>query len=283
MGMQWQYVRNDDEVLNSDSPFLITNFERIREGNINPRLHDFAGMSIDEGQALRDLGSDTYQVFADVFADVPFRFVCSATPSPNNYIELLNYAEFLGVMDRGQALTRWFKRDSTHAGHLTLHPHHEKEFWMWVASWALFLYRPSDVGFSDEGYALPELRVHYHRVAVDQSRAWAQTDSRGQHRLFLDAAGGVDRRFNVVSVDVQQSGARDIFGTNLGSGEAQALRAMPQHRSLPSALVDQNESRLVGTLPAQDEAADVNACFLEAVALNVSAKIVANGANIFGS
>jgi DNA modification methylase len=96
-------------------------------------------------------------------------------------------------MDRGQALTRWFKRDSAKAGHLTIHPIHEKDFWMWVASWALFLFTPGDLGYSDEGYSLPPLNVHWHRIKVDQKRAWSQTDNRGQHRLLLDAAGGVSQ------------------------------------------------------------------------------------------
>lgn len=193
MGMRVQYVKSDAEVAQSDTPYLITNFERVREGNIDPRLHNFGAVSIDEGQALRDLGSDTYQTFTDVFAQVPFRFVNSATPAPNNYIELLNYAEFLGVMDRGQALTRWFKRDSTHAGHLTLMSHKESEFWMWVASWALFLFKPSDVGGDDTGYDLPKLNIVWHRITTDQTRAHKQIDSRGQRRLLLDASGGVSQ------------------------------------------------------------------------------------------
>jgi hypothetical protein len=89
---------------------------------------------------------------------VPYRFVATATPSPNEYQELLAYAHFLGVMDIGQARTRFFKRNSEKSDDLTLHKHKEKEFWLWVASWALFLQKPSDLGFSDEGYELPDAR-----------------------------------------------------------------------------------------------------------------------------
>lgn len=191
LGMDWQYVRTDAEIAVCPSPYLITNYERVRDGDITPARHDIAGVSLDEGSSLRSLGSKTYQTFVDVFAGVPFRYVATATPSPNEYRELLNYAEFLGVMDRGQALTRWFKRDSSKAGNLQIHPQHERDFWMWVASWALFLFTPSDLGYPDDGYVLPELRVHWHRIDVDHTRAWTQTDNRGQHRLLLDAAGGV--------------------------------------------------------------------------------------------
>jgi hypothetical protein len=98
---------------------------------------------------------------------VPFRFVATATPSPNEYIELLAYAEVLGVMDVGEAKTRFFRRNSEKADQLTLHPHKEREFWLWVASWALFITKPSDLGCSDEGYDLPEMRVRWHEVQVD--------------------------------------------------------------------------------------------------------------------
>lgn len=191
MGTRWEYVKDDADIASSLTPYLITNYERVRDGDIDPREHDISGVSLDEGSVLRSLGSKTYNVFEELFATVPFRFVCTATPSPNNYKELIYYARFLGIMDTGQALTRWFKRDPKKAGNLTLHPHHEKEFWLWVSSWALFIYKPSDVGGDDTGYDLPELNVHWHRVKVDHSRAWQQVDNRGQRRLLLDAASSV--------------------------------------------------------------------------------------------
>ena len=191
LGMRWQYVRTDEEVRAADSPYLITNYERVRDGDICETIGDFAGVSLDEGSVLRSLGSKTSDVFRSLFANTPYRFVATATPAPNEYREIIYYAEFLGIMDHGQALTRWFKRDPQHAGNLTIHPQHEKDFWMWVAGWALFLFTPSDLGYSDEGYDLPELQVHWHRVGVDHTRAWSQIDNRGQHRLTLDAAGGI--------------------------------------------------------------------------------------------
>lgn len=191
MGTAWQYVRTDEEIQAANTPYLITNYERVRDGDIDPTLHDFAGVSLDEGSVIRSLGSKTYQVFIDAFKDIPYRYVATATPDPNEYKELIYFAEFLGVMDHGQALTRFFKRDSAKAGHLTIHPIHEKEFWMWVSTWALFLFSPSDLGYSDEGYELPAMNVHWHRLKVDHTRAFEQVDNRGQHRLLLDTATGV--------------------------------------------------------------------------------------------
>lgn len=146
-------------------------------------------MSLDEASVLRSFGSKTYQTFLTLFDKLRYRFVATATPSPNRYKELIHYAGFLGVMDTGQALTRWFKRDSTQANNLTLYPHKEREFWLWVASWALFLQRPSDLGFSDDGYELPPITVHYVEVPVDHTTAGADRD--GQGNLFRDAALGV--------------------------------------------------------------------------------------------
>lgn len=191
LGINFQYVRTDEEIAAADTPYLITNYERVRDGDIDPHKHDITGCSLDEGSVLRSLGSKTYQVFLDAFADVRYRYVCTATPSPNRFKELIYYANFLGIMDTGQALTRFFQRNPEKAGDLRLHPQHEQKFWLWVASWALFLYRPSDLGHDDTGYDLPKMNVHWHRIKVDQRRAWEQTDNRGQHRLFLDAAGGV--------------------------------------------------------------------------------------------
>lgn len=191
MGTSWKYCRTDEEIRNAGTPYIITNYERVRDGDITPELHDFAGVSLDEGSVLRSRGSKTYQVYIDLLKSVPYRFVATATPDPNEFKELIYFADFLGIMDSGQALTRFFKRDSTKAGHLTVHPLHEKEFWMWVSTWALFLFSPSDLGYSDEGYSLPALNVHWHRIKVDHTRAFDQTDNRGQHRLLLDPAAGV--------------------------------------------------------------------------------------------
>jgi hypothetical protein len=120
---------------------------------------------------------------------VPYRFVATATPSPNEFIELLAYAAFLGVMDVGQAKTRFFKRDSTKADVLTLHSHKEREFWLWVASWALFVQKPSDLGHSDEGYDLPELEIHWHEIPDDHDNAGFNWH--GQGLLLKEQALGV--------------------------------------------------------------------------------------------
>lgn len=187
LGVATRFIRTDAEVDREFAGIHLTNYESVRDGKLNPG--QFTAASLDEASVLRSFGSKTYQTFLDLFADVQFRFVATATPSPNRYKELIHYAGYLGIMDTGQALTRWFKRDSTQANNLTLYPHKEREFWLWVASWALFLQRPSDLGYSDEGYDLPPMTVHYVEVPVDHSGAGVERD--GQAKLFRDAALGV--------------------------------------------------------------------------------------------
>jgi DNA modification methylase len=190
LGMHWQYVRTDEEAQMTDTPYLITNYERVRDGSLNPETLDLGGVSLDEGSNLRNMNTKTTQVFKQVFANVPYRYVATATPDPNNVKELLYFAEWLGVKDHGFGLTKWFKRNPKKAGDLRLIPAHEQEYWLWVASWALFLYAPSDLGYSDEGYDLPGLNVHWDMVTVDHTRAWNQVDEHGQRRMFVDAANG---------------------------------------------------------------------------------------------
>jgi DNA modification methylase len=166
----------------------LTNYETVRDGKLDPAL--FGVASLDEASVLRGFGgTKTFREFMKLFAAVPYRFVATATPSPNEFIELLAYAAFLGIMDVGEAKTRFFKRDSEHADQLTLHEHKQEEFWLWVASWAIFISKPSDLGFSDEGYVLPELDVRWHEVPSDHSGAGAEKN--GQGKLLRDSAKGL--------------------------------------------------------------------------------------------
>lgn len=143
MGIELVFIRTDAEI--QPGKLHLTNFESVREGKITPARFIFA--SLDEADVLRSYGSKTFQEFLPAFAPVRFRFVATATPSPNRYKELIHYAGFLGVMDTGQALTRFFQRNSEKANDLTLYPHKEDEFWLWLSTWAIFLQKPSDLGF----------------------------------------------------------------------------------------------------------------------------------------
>jgi hypothetical protein len=186
LGVDLRFIRTAAE-MTPDHRFYVTNYESVRDGKLDPNL--FIAVSLDEASVLRSFGSKTYQEFLPLFERVRFKLVNTATPSPNRFKELIHYAGFLGVMDTGQALTRFFQRDSEKAGNLTLYPHKEQEFWMWVSSWAVFIQKPSDLGYSDEGYDLPPMEVRYHEVPTDYSLAGEDRD--GQVLMFQDPALGL--------------------------------------------------------------------------------------------
>jgi DNA modification methylase len=192
--LQLKFIRSHAEVDGVETVYM-TNYESVRDGKID--VSKFGAAALDEASVLRSYGSKTYQEFLPLFEKVEFRFVFTATPSPNRFKELIHYAGFLGVMDTGQALTRFFQRDSEKAGNLTLYPHKEREFWLWVASWACFIRKPSDLGHSDEGYELPALDVRYHEVPSDYEAAGAEKNGQGllipNVAMGLSAAAGEKR------------------------------------------------------------------------------------------
>lgn len=215
MGLMVAYVRNLAEAEASPCSILITNYERVRDGDLDPAL--FAGASLDEASVLRSYGSLTYQSFLDKFAGVPFRYVFTATPSPNRYKELIHYAGFLGVMDTGEALTRFFARDSSQANNLTIYPHMEATFWRWMMSWAVFIQSPADLGHDATGYDLPPVTIHWHRMEIDHTAQWDATGSHmdgwGQGQLFVDPSAGLKEAAKVKrdSVDLRLDKAKKIM------------------------------------------------------------------------
>ncbi len=177
-----QYITHLDQAT-EDGKIYLTNYERVRDGDIDPLA--FTACALDEASVLRSYGSKTYQTFLEKFRGVRFKLVATATPSPNKYKELIHYAGFLEVMDTGQALTRFFKRDSTKANNLTIYPHKEKEFWLWVSSWAIMLVDPSDLGYDATGYILPEMEIRTHILRPDYNNA---VDRDGQMKISNDVA-----------------------------------------------------------------------------------------------
>lgn len=122
-----KYITDTDDFVFDQNTIYLTNYERVRRGDID--LSKFIGISLDEASILRNLKTQTTQFVIDNAKKVKFRFVATATPTPNDFIEILNYAEFLGVASRGHLLTRFFKRDSKKAGNLKLYENKKSEFW----------------------------------------------------------------------------------------------------------------------------------------------------------
>lgn len=267
LGIKVKFVRRIEECDDPEGIYL-TNYETIRDGKLDPTL--FVVASLDEASCLRGFGgSKTFREFMALFAGdrktidarvrsdgVRYRFVATATPSPNEFIELLAYSAFLGIMDVGQAKTRFFKRNSEKADHLTIHPHKGREFWLWCASWGLFVQRPSDLGFSDEGYELPPLDVRWHEIAADHAQAGHEVY--GQARMFKAEAIGIveasrekrdslDARIaKVLEIRSEDPGAHRILWHDLEAERAAIEKAIPSAVSVyGSQDLDEREQAIV--------------------------------------
>lgn len=188
LGMRLDYVTNQAEAFASNCNIVVTNYERVRMGEFD--FSNFTAVWLDEGNYIKNMASETTDMLQRQLARVKYKYVATATPSPNETLELVNYAHVLGVCDRGQILTRFFQRNSVKAGELTLHPQHEEDFWMWVYSWAVFIQRPSDLGYDDEEYNLPPLNVYWHEVKITAAIE-GKTNKDGQKEMFISGSASL--------------------------------------------------------------------------------------------
>lgn len=133
----------------------ITNYEKLHR--FEPLFFD--GVALDESSILKSFTGKVRTSLIESFAFTPYRLACTATPAPNDYMEIGNHAEFLGVMSRNEMLSMYFVHDGGNTSKWRLKHHAEDEFWRWVASWAVMLDKPSDLGYPDDGYDLPPLTV----------------------------------------------------------------------------------------------------------------------------
>lgn len=143
----------------------ITNYEKLEHFD----TASFSGVVLDESSILKAFTGKTRVALTDAFAGTPYRLCCTATPSPNDYTEFGQHAAFLGVCSPAQMLATFFVNDTFNTGDWRLKKHAAGDFWLWLSSWACCLSKPSDIGFDDEGYNLPALRMGEHVVAVDES------------------------------------------------------------------------------------------------------------------
>lgn len=209
-----QYITSMEQVRNSNNTIFITNYERVRDCDIDPKF--FTATALDEASVLRSFGSKTFQTFLDKFKGIKYKLVSTATPSPNKHKELIHYAGYLEIMDTGQALTRFFKRDSTKANNLTLYPHKEDEFWLWVASWATVLTKPSDLGYSDDGYDLPPLEIKTHILQDTYKEIETKT---GQLKMIKDTTKSLTEaaKEKSESIGIRVAKAKEIVDAEPGT------------------------------------------------------------------
>ena len=161
-GIAVHVVRDQSECVNG---LNITNYEMLH--HFDPSA--FCGIVLDESSILKHKDGKTRQMIQESFEQTPYKLCCTATPAPNDYMELGTHAQFLGVMKQTEMLATFFVHDGGETQNWRLKGHAESKFFEWVAGWACCMRRPQDLGYEQEGYDLPELRVH--EVVVDSGSA----------------------------------------------------------------------------------------------------------------
>jgi hypothetical protein len=161
-GLEARVVRDQSEV---QPGVNVTNYAKVE--HFDPSA--FGGVILDESSIVKNFTGATSRKLISMFANTPFRLACTATPAPNDHMELGQHSQFLGVMPSNEMLSRWFIADQNNVGRYRLKGHAVKPFWNWVASWARCISKPSDLGYPDDGFILPKLNLHRHVVAADVS------------------------------------------------------------------------------------------------------------------
>lgn len=161
-GIEVNICRSQSDV---KSGINITNYEMLEHFDTSK----FVGVVLDESSILKSYMGATKISIINAFKDTPYKLSCTATPSPNNQMEILNQAEFLGIMKSHEALAIWFINDTSSSGNYMLKGHAVKSFWEWVSSWAVCISKPSEIGYSDEGYILPKLNEIEVIIPIDET------------------------------------------------------------------------------------------------------------------
>lgn len=147
-----------------ESRITITNYERLE--HFDPDL--FTGIVLDESSILKSYTGKYRTMIIEKFQKVPFRLACTATPSPNDFMELGNHAEYVGAMTRTEMLSMFFVHDGGETSKWRIKGHAKSEFWKWVCSWAVMIRKPSDLGYNDGKFILPELKINQITVHSDE-------------------------------------------------------------------------------------------------------------------
>jgi len=159
-GIHVEHLRSDVW----DKGIYITNYERLHKYDI----HQFKGLVLDESSILKSYTGKYRTEIIEESQSIPYRLACTATPAPNDFMELGNHAEFVNAMTRTEMLSMFFVHDGGETQKWRLKGHAENEFWKWVASWAVMIRKPSDLGYDDGNYILPELTVNQVTVHSDK-------------------------------------------------------------------------------------------------------------------
>lgn len=159
-GVSAKIVRDMSDIVQGVN---VTNYQKIEHFD----LSRFGGVVLDESSILKSTDGKYRTKLIEECATVPFRLAATATPAPNDFMELGNHAEFLGIMSYTDMLATFFTHDGGETQKWRLKGHAENDFWKWMASWSVMIRKPSDLGYKNDGYDLPELHQKQHIVAAD--------------------------------------------------------------------------------------------------------------------
>ena len=197
-GIDVTICTNKSDVVNGIN---ITNYEKLSK--FNPSI--FAGVVLDESSILKNFSGVRRNEIIDAFRKIPYKLACTATPAPNDYMELGNHSEFLGVLTRAEMLASFFINDTGHVGHWRLKGYvKDNIFWKWLSSWAVMITKPSDIGYEDGEFLLPA--VHYHEHIIKSS-------AKPKRGFFIQCAETLNERRKVRgdTVEIRSRKAADLI------------------------------------------------------------------------
>lgn len=228
----------------------VTNYEKIQ--HFDPSR--FGGVVLDESSILKSFTGATRNLLIDRFRHTPMKMCCTATPAPNDFMELGNHSEFLGVLTRTEMLSTFFVHDGGDTSKWRLKGHAEEEYWKWICQWAVMIRKPSDLGYSDEGFTLPPLTYHSHVVSSNrpldgflfQVEAQTLEERRSARRVSLD------ERVQVTADMVNASSEPWLVWCDLNAEGDALTKAIPDAVQVAGADSDeQKESRMLGFADGQ--------------------------------
>lgn len=194
-GINAKFLRSPE---NCEEKIHVTNYEMLK--NFSPS--DYSGIVLDESSILKGMNGAYRKHLTEFAATIPYRLSATATPSPNDFMELGTQAEFLGIMTQTEMLATFFIHDGSDTSKWRLKGHAKRKFWEWLATWAVFISKPSDLGYEDKGYDLPPLNIIEHIV-----------DTEATNGLFVDVAQGLTDRLKArrETIDVRAEKASELM------------------------------------------------------------------------
>jgi len=232
-GITVTYMRHQSEV--NGHRIIITNYEMIQHFDAS----QFIGVVLDESSILKGEDSKTRMATIAKFAETPYRLSCTATPSPNDYMELGSQAEFLGVMKHTEMLAMFFTHDGSDTSKWRLKGHGKTKFWEWLATWAAFIRSPDDLGFDGSRYKLPPMHVVDCQIDVDAPRANTMTERRNARKVSIDA------RCRLLSDMVNMSDESWVIWCNLNDESALLASLIPDAVEVFGSLSSSKKEELI--------------------------------------